>query len=252
MANKKITDLMSGTPARDSLLESAIDISETMDSRKVTAGAIADLASANVAAPYNSATTYAIGQYCLYEGDIYRCIAITTGTFDATKWTQIVVTSEFRRVVEITSADYALLSSAEKNNGTLYILTDEETTADDIPYSSGVSVADKLDSLSTTDIHAVKGSYSGIKGVYGGYISGSKNYFDFFIPCNTNGLTTITNVSFTSISVLTASGRSDNPFSSYSVDVTPMGLFVDCRFTNTQAASISGVVTFDGMSFTAN
>ena len=51
---------------------------------------------------------------------------------------------EYHALKEITSADYALLSSAEKNNGTLYILTDEETTADDIPYSSGVSVADAL------------------------------------------------------------------------------------------------------------
>lgn len=145
MANKKITDLMSGTPVRDSLLESAIDISGTMDSRKVKAGVIADLASANVAAPYDSTVTYAIGQYCLYEGDIYRCIAITTGAFDSTAWVQIVVTGEFRRVVELTSAQYTALSSAEKNNGTLYIITDEETTADDIPYSQGVSVADKLD-----------------------------------------------------------------------------------------------------------
>ena len=53
---------------------------------------------------------------------------------------------EYHAVKEITSADYALLSSAEKNNGTLYVITDEETTAADIPYSSGVSVADKLDS----------------------------------------------------------------------------------------------------------
>lgn len=151
MANKKITDLMSGTPVRDSLLESAIDISGTMDSRKVKAGVIADLANANVAAPYDSTVTYAIGQYCLYEGDIYRCIAITTGAFDSTAWVQIVVTGEFRRVVELTSAQYTALSSAEKNNGTLYILTDEETTAADIPYSQGVSVADKIDSLSTVE-----------------------------------------------------------------------------------------------------
>ena len=145
MANKKITDLMSGTPVRDSLLESAIDISGTMDSRKVKAGAVADLASANVAAPYDTTVTYAIGQYCLYEGDIYRCIAITTGAFDSTKWTQIVVTGEFRRVVELTSAQYAQLTPAEQNNGTIYVKTDEETTAADIPYSAGVSVADMFD-----------------------------------------------------------------------------------------------------------
>lgn len=159
---------------------------------------------------------------------------------------------EYHAVKELTTAEYEALTTAQKNNGTLYIITDEETTAADIPYASGVSVADKIDSLSDANIQAVKGSYSGIKGVYGGYISGSKNYFDFFIPCNTNGLTTITNVSFNSISVLTANGRSDNPFSSYSVNVTPMGLFVDCRYSSTQAASISGVVTFDGMAFTAN
>ena len=146
MANKKITDLMSGTPARDSLFESAIDISGTMDSRKVIAGAIADLASANVAAAYNSATTYAIGQYCLYEGDIYRCIAITTGTFDATKWTQIVVTSEFRRVVELTTAQYEALSSAEQNNGTLYILTDGTPPSETITGSDIIPFIDVSDS----------------------------------------------------------------------------------------------------------
>ena len=163
MANKKITDLMSGTPTRDSLFESAIDISGTMDSRKVTTGAIADLASTNVAAPYNSATTYAIGQYCLYEGNIYRCIAITTGTFDATKWTQIVVTSEFRRVVELTTAQYEALSSAEQNNGTLYILTDgippsETVTGSDIiPF---IDVSDSNKPKSTT-AEAVAGLFLG-------------------------------------------------------------------------------------------
>lgn len=55
---------------------------------------------------------------------------------------------EYHAVLEITSADYAQLTSAEKNNGTLYVLTDEETTADDIPYSAGVSVADKIDDMS--------------------------------------------------------------------------------------------------------
>lgn len=174
MANKKITDLMSGTPVRDSLLESAIDISGTMDSRKVKAGVIADLASANVAAAYDTTVTYAIGQYCLYEGDIYRCIAITTGAFDSTAWTQIVVTGEFRRVVELTSAQYTALSSAEKNNGTLYVITDEETTAADIPYSQGVSVADKLNSLSNySSTETVIGKWIDNKPIYRKYISGS-------------------------------------------------------------------------------
>lgn len=72
---------------------------------------------------------------------------------------------EYHAVLEITSADYALLTSDEKNNGTLYILTDEETTADDIPYSAGVSVADKLDSLtaSVNTVNSYTASYDSTK-----------------------------------------------------------------------------------------
>lgn len=72
---------------------------------------------------------------------------------------------EYHAVKEITSADYALLTSAEKNNGTLYILTDEETTAADIPYSAGVSVADKLDSLtaSVNTVNSYTASYDSTK-----------------------------------------------------------------------------------------
>lgn len=62
---------------------------------------------------------------------------------------------EYHAVLEITSADYAQLTSAEKNNGTLYIITDEETTADDIPYSAGVSVKDKIDGLAIDDLDDV-------------------------------------------------------------------------------------------------
>lgn len=167
MSNFQIHELSTGALDRDSNLVHDTEVStDVWNTRKATAGAVADLASANVAAPYDSAITYAIGQYCLYEGDIYRCIAITTGAFDSTAWTQIVVTGEFRRVVELTSAQYTALSSAEKNNGTLYIITDEETTAADIPYSSGVSVADKLATIPTFTTHSDIIAFSNVKTGY--------------------------------------------------------------------------------------
>lgn len=153
MSNFQIHELNSVAVNRNSNIIHDTEVStDEWDTGKDIAGAVADLANANVAAPYDTTVTYAIGQYCLYEGNIYRCIAITTGVFDSTKWTQIVVTGEFRRVVELTSAQYSVLSSAEKNNGTLYILTDEETTADDIPYSAGVSVADKLSEIKVDEL----------------------------------------------------------------------------------------------------
>lgn len=52
---------------------------------------------------------------------------------------------EYHAYKELTTIQYQALTSDEKNNGTIYIITDEETTADDIEYSSGVSVADKID-----------------------------------------------------------------------------------------------------------
>lgn len=51
-------------------------------------------------------------------------------------------------IIPITQANYDLLPSADKNNGAIYIITDGTITADDVEYSSGVSVGDKLDSLS--------------------------------------------------------------------------------------------------------
>lgn len=140
MSNFQIHELNSVPVNRNSNIIHDTEVStDEWDTGKNTAGAVADLASANVAAPYDTTVTYAIGQYCLYEGNIYRCIAITTGAFDSTAWIQIVVTGEFRRVVELTSADYAQLTPAEQNNGTLYVLTDEVTTAADIPYNNTTS-----------------------------------------------------------------------------------------------------------------
>lgn len=65
---------------------------------------------------------------------------------------------EYHAYKELTSIQYQALTSDEKNNGTLYIITDEETTADDIPYSTGVSVANKLSSI---DVSSLQISYSG-------------------------------------------------------------------------------------------
>lgn len=167
MSNFEIHELTEKAINRNSNIIHDTLYGEDYETGKNLAGAVADLASANVAAPYDDTVTYAIGQYCLYEGDIYRCIAITTGAFDSTAWVQIVVTGEFRRVVELLSAEYSQLTPAEQNNGTIYIKTDEETTAADIPYSAGVSVADKIDELTTySTTERVVGKWTDGKTVY--------------------------------------------------------------------------------------
>lgn len=52
-------------------------------------------------------------------------------------------------VIPLTQTQYDNLTPAEKNNGSIYIITDGTITADDVEYSSGVSVGDKLDELGT-------------------------------------------------------------------------------------------------------
>ena len=44
-----------------------------------------------IAEQYDPSASYAVGDYCSYEGKIYRCTAATTGTFDDSKWTDSVI-----------------------------------------------------------------------------------------------------------------------------------------------------------------
>lgn len=47
-----------------------------------------------IAAEYDAAASWTTGDYCTHEGTIYRCTASTTGTFDATKWTAVILCDE--------------------------------------------------------------------------------------------------------------------------------------------------------------
>lgn len=50
----------------------------------------------NLARPYDSASTYAVGAYVLFQNTLYKCVtAVNTGeAFDPTKWTAIKATDE--------------------------------------------------------------------------------------------------------------------------------------------------------------
>lgn len=184
MANKKITDLMSGTPTRDSYLESATDVGGTMVSRKFKVGAVADVNNIQIASEYDETATYVYGDYCIKDGVLYRCTtAISVAeAWTVAHWTAVMVTGEYKRVRIMTKAQFDLLSNDEKD-GFIYVsdyptkiqdidnvtLTTSdnnkllgvsvsgsdisvgavELTADDVSYSAGVSVADKLDELNT-------------------------------------------------------------------------------------------------------
>ena len=63
-------------------------------SKKTTVKDVTDKANLNLAEEYDSTSTYAVDDYCVYESVLYKCTASTTGSFDSTKWTQVVITDE--------------------------------------------------------------------------------------------------------------------------------------------------------------
>lgn len=63
-------------------------------SKKTTVKDITNKSNLNLAEEYDSTSTYAVDDYVIYESVLYKCIASTTGTFDSTKWTSVVVTDE--------------------------------------------------------------------------------------------------------------------------------------------------------------
>ena len=94
MAGKLISDLNSGILSLADAMEIDKDVSGTRTSYKTTVKDIVDFANHNVAEEYDSTSSYAVGDYCIYESVLYKCTASTTGTFDSTKWTSVVVTDE--------------------------------------------------------------------------------------------------------------------------------------------------------------
>lgn len=78
--------------------EDLLAISQTSGSgyasKKTTVKDITDKSNLNLAEEYDSTSSYAVGDYCIYESVLYKCTASTTGSFDNTKWTSVVVTDE--------------------------------------------------------------------------------------------------------------------------------------------------------------
>jgi hypothetical protein len=54
----------------------------------------------NVSDVYDSTSTYAVGDYCIYENTLYKCTtAISTAEeFDSSKWTVASISYEFKRI----------------------------------------------------------------------------------------------------------------------------------------------------------
>ena len=92
---KSFSELTSASQVNN---EDLLAISQTSGSgyasKKTTVKDITDKSNLNLAEEYDSTSTYAVDDYVIYESVLYKCIGTTTGTFDSTKWTSVVVTDE--------------------------------------------------------------------------------------------------------------------------------------------------------------
>ena len=92
---KSFSELTSASYVSNSdILAISQENSGTYSSKKTTVKEVSDFANQNFAEEYDSTSSYAVGDYCIYESVLYKCIGTTTGTFDSTKWTSVVVTNE--------------------------------------------------------------------------------------------------------------------------------------------------------------
>lgn len=47
-----------------------------------------------IADEYDSSVLYSVDQYCIYENSLYKCIAITSGTWDSSAWSKVIIGDE--------------------------------------------------------------------------------------------------------------------------------------------------------------
>ena len=79
------------------LLKTMLFTSDLRTTAKTIIGAINELfADKNISDEYDSTATYSVGDYCIYQGTLYKCTtAVSTAeAFDSTKWSSTIVTDE--------------------------------------------------------------------------------------------------------------------------------------------------------------
>lgn len=81
---------------------------------------ILDLVANHISAPYSEATSYSVGQYCTYEGSLWKCRTATSGAWNSSAWQAATVggqlgtkadLSAINNVVTLVSGDSASVAS---------------------------------------------------------------------------------------------------------------------------------------------
>lgn len=145
MADKQISDLTSASALTDGSL---FVLEQAGAAMKANWGMMKNYISPGVAAQYSTSATYDVGDYVIYNGQLYRCTtAITTAeTWTAAHWTAAVLGDDvgdlkadlFVLIDEVTPIDYKIIRNRgfDLNTGTFPIESGWDIT-DFIPVNGG-------------------------------------------------------------------------------------------------------------------
>lgn len=126
-------------------LTQAQGYAQSAQSSASQAASSAESANDNIATEYSSTATYAVGDYAIYESNLYRCTTAieTAETFDSAHWAAVTVGGELAPIntnlsylIEVSGSDVTVLPSTEviQARGTYDTLGDRidtiETLAD--------------------------------------------------------------------------------------------------------------------------
>ena len=129
--------------------------------------AINTKASLEIIAPaYNTTTEYHVGDYVIYNNNLYKCISATYGAWDNSKWNSTLASNEFgSSVLYDTTANWNSQSTLVAQRGVVYCYSDHQTSGqtnipgikigDGTSYLIDMPFIDKLyiDHLSDTTSH---------------------------------------------------------------------------------------------------
>ena len=133
----------------------------------------------DLAAAYSASSTYAIGDYCLYDGQLYRCTtAITTAeAWNAIRWTATSVEAELKSIFQDLAPRYSMTAAYAVDEYVIYNrqfykcieATGNPAGAFNVDKWSAVSIGECLKTLkqSLDDVlHVIAAEYSATKAYY--------------------------------------------------------------------------------------
>lgn len=91
----------------------------------------AENAANTVATEFSTSTSYAVGDYCLYNGSLYRCTTAHSGAWNASHFTEVSVCSELTDI----KTDLSELSSVEiLVQGTALVINTDLINGNEVSY----------------------------------------------------------------------------------------------------------------------